>query len=441
MKLWGGRFKEKIAEDMEIFNSSINVDIRLLPYDIEASLAHAKGLKKAKIITDEEFEQIERALREIKEEKFEEIPIVEDVHTLVEQMLVEKIGDVGKKIHTARSRNDQIATDERLYLRNEILKIIDLLGQLNAVLLELSKKYKNKIMPGYTHMQRAQPITFSHHLLAYMEMFKRDIERLKDSLKRVNVLVLGSGALAGTSYDIDRMYVASLLDFKEVSLNSIDGVSDRDFIIEFLSIASLIMMHLSRFSEEVVLWSTQEFNFVELSDQYSTGSSIMPQKKNPDSAELIRGKTGRVYGNLFALLTTMKGLPLAYNKDMQEDKEPLFDTVDTLKGCLKVFIGLLGTIRVNEKKMEEAVKFGYLNATDLADYLVKKGIPFRTAHDIVGKLVAYAITKNVSLEELNISEFRNFCQLIDEDVYEFLDLKNILKRRKTIGAARWEEDV
>jgi argininosuccinate lyase len=441
MKLWGGRFKEKIAEDMEIFNSSINVDIRLLPYDIEASLAHAKGLKKAKIITDEEFEQIERALREIKEEKFEEIPMVEDVHTLVEQMLVEKIGDVGKKIHTARSRNDQIATDERLYLRNEILKIIDLLGQLNAVLLELSKKYKNKIMPGYTHMQRAQPITFSHHLLAYMEMFKRDIERLKDSLKRVNVLVLGSGALAGTSYDIDRMYVASLLDFKEVSLNSIDGVSDRDFIIEFLSIASLIMMHLSRFSEEVVLWSTQEFNFVELSDQYSTGSSIMPQKKNPDSAELIRGKTGRVYGNLFALLTTMKGLPLAYNKDMQEDKEPLFDTVDTLKGCLKVFIGLLGTIRVNEKKMEEAVKFGYLNATDLADYLVKKGIPFRTAHDIVGKLVAYAITKNISLEELNISEFRNFCQLIDEDVYEFLDLKNILKRRKTIGAARWEEDV
>lgn len=441
MKLWGGRFKEKIAEDMEIFNSSINVDIRLLPYDIEASLAHAKGLKKAKIITDEEFEQIERALREIKEEKFEEIPMVEDVHTLVEQMLVEKIGDVGKKIHTARSRNDQIATDERLYLRNEILKIIDLLSQLNAVLLELSKKHKNKIMPGYTHMQRAQPITFSHHLLAYMEMFKRDIERLKDSLKRVNVLVLGSGALAGTSYDIDRMYVASLLDFKEVSLNSIDGVSDRDFIIEFLSIASLIMMHLSRFSEEVVLWSTQEFNFVELSDQYSTGSSIMPQKKNPDSAELIRGKTGRVYGNLFALLTTMKGLPLAYNKDMQEDKEPLFDTVDTLKGCLKVFIGLLGTIRVNEKKMEEAVKFGYLNATDLADYLVKKGIPFRTAHDIVGKLVAYAITKNISLEELNISEFRNFCQLIDEDVYEFLDLKNILKRRKTIGAARWEEDV
>ncbi|MDK2907057.1 MAG: argininosuccinate lyase [Petrotoga sp.] len=441
MKLWGGRFKEKIAEDMEIFNSSINVDIRLLPYDIEASLAHAKGLKKAKIITDEEFEQIEKALREIKEEKFEEIPMVEDVHTLVEQMLVEKIGDVGKKIHTARSRNDQIATDERLYLRNEILKIIDLLSQLNAVLLELSKKHKNKIMPGYTHMQRAQPITFSHHLLAYMEMFKRDIERLKDSLKRVNVLVLGSGALAGTSYDIDRMYVASLLDFKEVSLNSIDGVSDRDFIIEFLSIASLIMMHLSRFSEEVVLWSTQEFNFVELSDQYSTGSSIMPQKKNPDSAELIRGKTGRVYGNLFALLTTMKGLPLAYNKDMQEDKEPLFDTVDTLKGCLKVFIGLLGTIRVNEKKMEEAVKFGYLNATDLADYLVKKGIPFRTAHDIVGKLVAYAITKNVSLEELNISEFRNFCQLIDEDVYEFLDLKNILKRRKTIGAARWEEDV
>jgi argininosuccinate lyase len=272
-------------------------------------------------------------------------------------------------------------------------------------------------------------------------MFKRDIERLKDSLKRVNVSVLGSGALAGTSYDIDRMYVASLLGFKEVSLNSIDGVSDRDFIIEFLSIASVIMMHLSRFSEEIVLWSTQEFNFVELSDEYSTGSSIMPQKKNPDSAELIRGKTGRVYGNLFSLLTTMKGLPLAYNKDMQEDKEPLFDTVDTLKSCLKVFIGMLETIHVNEKKMEEAVKFGYLNATDLADYLVKKGIPFRTAHDIVGKIVIYAITKNVPLEKLNISELRNFCQLIDEDVYEVLDVKNILKSRKTIGAARWEEDV
>lgn len=441
MKLWGGRFKEKIAEDMEIFNSSINVDIRLLPYDIEASLAHAKGLKKAKIITDEEFEQIERALREIKEEKFEEIPMVEDVHTLVEQMLVEKIGDVGKKIHTARSRNDQIATDERLYLRDEILKIIDLLEQLNFVLLELSKKYKNKVMPGYTHLQRAQPITFSHHLLSYVEMFRRDINRLEDSLKRVNVLILGSGALAGTSYDIDRMYVASLLGFKEVSLNSMDGVSDRDFIIEFLSIASLIMMHLSRFSEEIVIWSTQEFNFVELSDKYSTGSSIMPQKKNPDSSELIRGKTGRVYGNLFSLLTTMKGLPLAYNKDMQEDKEPMFDTVDTLKSCLKVFIGMLETMRVNEKKMEEAVKFGYLNATDLADYLVKKGIPFRTAHDIVGKLVVYAITKNVPLEELNMAEFRNFCQFIDEDVYEVLDVKNILKSRKTIGAARWEAEI
>jgi len=441
MKLWGGRFKEKVAEDMEILNSSIKVDIRLLPYDIEASLAHAKGLKKAKIITEEEFEQMEKALKEIKEEKFEEIPTVEDVHTLVEQKLVEKIGDVGKKIHTARSRNDQITTDERLYLRDEILKIIQLLDELNTVLLELSKKYKNKVMPGYTHLQRAQPITFSHHLLAYVEMFKRDIERLNDSLKRVNVSVLGSGALAGTSYDIDRTYVASLMGFKEVSQNSIDGVSDRDFIIEFLSIAAVIMMHLSRFSEEIVLWSTQEFNFVELSDEYSTGSSIMPQKKNPDSAELIRGKTGRVYGNLFSLLTTMKGLPLAYNKDMQEDKEPLFDTVDTLKGCLKVFIGMLKTMRVNEKKMEQAVKFGYLNATDLADYLVKKGVPFRTAHDIVGKLVAYAITKKVPLEELNISEFRNFCQLIDEDVYEVLDIQNILKSRKTIGSARWEEDV
>jgi len=441
MKLWGGRFKEKLAENMEILNSSIQVDIRLLPYDIEASLAHAKGLKKAKIITEKEFEQIEKALKEIKEEKFEEIPMVEDVHTLVEQMLVEKIGNVGKKIHTARSRNDQIATDERLYLRDQTKEIVELLDELNNTLMELSKKHKNAIMPGYTHLQRAQPITFSHYLLAYVEMFKRDINRLKDSMKRVNVSILGSGALAGTSYDIDRKYVASLLGFNEVSLNSIDGVSDRDFIIEFLSIASLIMMHLSRFSEEIVLWSTQEFNFVELSDEYSTGSSIMPQKKNPDSAELIRGKAGRVYGNLINLLTAMKALPLAYNKDMQEDKEPLFDTVDTLKSCLKVFIGMMETMHVNEKKMEEALKFGYLNATDLADYLVKKGMPFRSAHDIVGQLVKYAITRNVPLEGLKISEFKKFCPLIEEDVYEVLDVKHILKSRKTIGAARWEENV
>jgi argininosuccinate lyase len=440
MKLWGGRFKGQLSKDMESFNNSINIDIRLLPYDIEASIAHAAALMKAGVISQEEFNLIKKALEKIKNMEIKDIPDVEDVHTLVEKLLVEEIGDLGKKLHTARSRNDQVATDERLYLRKEIEKIIELLENLIDTLNTLAKVNKNTIMPGYTHLQRAQPVTFSHHLLAYQEMFKRDISRLKDLKKRVNVLVLGSGALAGTTYDIDRKYVASLLGFNDVSLNSMDAVSDRDFIIEFLSAASLIMMHLSRFSEEIVLWATQEFNFIELSDEYSTGSSIMPQKKNPDAAELIRGKTGRIYGNLISLLTVMKSLPLTYNKDMQEDKEPLFDSIDTLKICLKVFTGMIKSMHIKKEKMENAVKYGYLNATDLADYLVKKGIPFRSAHEIVGNIVSYAIEKNTTLEDLEIDEFRIFCNKIDEDVYEYLNIKNILKSRKTIGAAKWEDE-
>ncbi|HOB16334.1 MAG TPA: argininosuccinate lyase [Defluviitoga sp.] len=439
MKLWGGRFTREIEAEMEKFNSSLSFDIRLLPYEIDVSLAHAAGLKKAGIITNEEFDLIKKGLEEIKEEKFNYLPGIEDVHTLVEQILFEKVGDVAKKLHTGRSRNDLIATDERLYLKREIEEIIDLLEEINFNLNDLANKHKNILFPGYTHLQRAQPITFSHHLLAYVEMFSRDISRLKDLYKRVDVMPLGSGALAGTSYNIDREYVASLLGFREISKNSLDAVSDRDFIIEFLSGSSIIMMHLSRFCEEIILWSTQEFKFIELGEKYSTGSSIMPQKKNPDSAELIRGKTGRVYGNLVTLLTIMKGLPLAYNKDMQEDKEPLFDTVDTLKSCLKIFVGMIKSMEIKHENMERATRDGYMNATDLADYLVNKGIPFRDAHEVVGKIVRYAIEKDSPLEKLSLEEFNKFSGLINEDVYEILNLKNILKNRKTKGAAKWEE--
>jgi argininosuccinate lyase len=439
MKLWGGRFDKETDAEMEVFNSSISVDIRLLPYEVDVSIAHAAGLNKAGVINDEEFKIIKNGLEEIKKTKFNNIPFIEDVHTLVEQLLFEKIGSLAKKLHTGRSRNDLIATEERLYLKKEIEEIEELLEEINVVLNDLSNNYKKTLFPGYTHLQRAQPITFSHHLLAYVEMFSRDITRLKDLYKRVDVMPLGSGALAGTSFNIDRTYVSSLLGFKNISNNSIDAVSDRDFIIEFLSVASLIMMHLSRFCEEIILWSTQEFNFIELDDKYSTGSSIMPQKKNPDSAELIRGKTGRVYGNLIAMLTVMKGLPLAYNKDMQEDKESLFDTIDTLKGCLKIFVGMIKSMKIKQQNMEKSAQSGYMNATDLADYLVNKGVPFRDAHEIVGKIVKYAIENNSSLEDLSLEEFNKFSDLINEDVYEILDLKNILKNRKAIGSAKWEE--
>ncbi|PNR92778.1 argininosuccinate lyase [Petrotoga sp. 9PWA.NaAc.5.4] len=443
MKLWGGRFKDGLDETMEKFNSSIYFDIRLLPYDIQASIAHAAGLKKAGVLTEKEFNIIKTGLEEINNQgNIENIDYtVEDVHTLVEKLLIEKIGEIAKKLHTGRSRNDQVATDERLYLREQILSIIKLIDELINVLEECANKSKNIIMPGYTHLQRAQPITFSHHILAYVEMLKRDKSRLNDLKKRVNIMPLGSGAMAGTTFDIDRKYVASLLNFDDISYNSIDAVSDRDFIVEFLSVSSIIMMHLSRFCEEIVLWSTKEFNFVEIDEKYSTGSSIMPQKKNPDSAELIRGKTGRVYGSLISLLTVMKGLPLAYNKDMQEDKEPLFDTIDTLKNSLKVFKGMIETLHIKGENIQQAAKYGYMNATDLADYLVRKGLTFRDAHEVVGKIVSYAIEKNVPIEQLSIQEFKSFSNLIDDDIYEAIDLKNILKSRKTIGSAKWEGEV
>ncbi|MDI3518285.1 MAG: argininosuccinate lyase [Caldanaerobacter sp.] len=437
MKLWGGRFKKDLDKLMEDFNSSISFDIRLLKYDIMGSIAHAKGLYKAGVLTEEELNLIEKGLKEILEEsELKEIPQDEDVHSYVERLLVEKIGDTGRKLHTGRSRNDQVATDERLYLRDEIDKIKEDLIKLINTLKEMAKTYKEAIMPGYTHLQRAQPVTFGHYLLAYVEMFKRDLSRLDDMMKRVNVMPLGSGALAGTTFDIDRKYVASLLGFDDITLNSIDGVSDRDFVIEFLSFASITMMHLSRFSEELILWSTKEFDFIEMDDRFSTGSSMMPQKKNPDAAELIRGKTGRVYGDLITILTVMKGLPLAYNKDMQEDKEALFDGIDTLKMSLKVFTEMIKTIKVKTDNMEKAAKYGYMNATDFADYLVQKGIPFRTAHEIAGKVVLYALERNLAIEDLPLEELKKFSDVIEKDVYEAIDIKNILKKRKTIGSPK-----
>jgi len=437
MKLWGGRFKSETDKLMEDFNSSISFDIRLLKYDIMGSIAHAKGLYKAGVLTEEELNLIEKGLKEILEEsELKEIPQDEDVHSYVERLLVEKIGDTGRKLHTGRSRNDQVATDERLYLRDEIDKIKKDLIKLINTLKEMAKTYKEAIMPGYTHLQRAQPVTFGHHLLAYVEMFKRDLSRLDDMMKRVNVMPLGSGALAGTTFNIDRYYVASLLGFDDITLNSMDGVSDRDFVIEFLSFASITMMHLSRFCEELILWSTKEFDFIEMDDRFSTGSSMMPQKKNPDAAELIRGKTGRVYGDLITILTVMKGLPLAYNKDMQEDKEALFDGIDTLKMSLEVFTEMIKAIKVKTDNMEKAAKYGYMNATDFADYLVSKGIPFRTAHEITGKVVLYALERNLAIEDLPLEELKKFSDAIDEDVYEAIDIKNILKKRKTIGSPK-----
>lgn len=435
MKLWGGRFKSETDKLMEEFNSSISFDIRLLKHDILGSIAHAKGLYKAGVLTEEELNLIEKGLKEILDEiNVGEVPNDEDVHSYVERLLTEKIGNTGRKLHTGRSRNDQIATDERLYLRDEINKIKEDLNKLIDTLKEMAETYKKVIMPGYTHLQRAQPVTFGHYLLAYVEMFKRDLSRLEDMVKRVNVMPLGSGALAGTTFDIDRKYVASLLGFDDITLNSMDGVSDRDFVIEFLSFASITMMHLSRFCEELILWSTKEFDFIEMDDRFSTGSSMMPQKKNPDAAELIRGKTGRVYGDLITILTVMKGLPLAYNKDMQEDKEALFDGIDTLKMSLKVFTEMIKTIKVKTDNMEKAAKYGYMNATDFADYLVSKGIPFRTAHEIAGKVVLYAIERNLAIEDLPLNELKKFSDVIDEDVYEAIDLKNTLKKKKTIGA-------
>lgn len=437
MKLWGGRFSKETNNLVENFHSSISFDKRLYRQDIEGSKAHARMLGKCGIITIEESQQLIAGLSEILEE-LEEGKVnlsqeAEDIHMNVETLLIQKIGDVGKKLHTGRSRNDQVALDIRIYLKEEIVYIIQILIDLEKTLLDQADKHMDTIMPGYTHLQKAQPVTFAHHCMAYWEMFYRDIQRLKDAYKRTDMMPLGAGALAGTTFPLDRHMVREELGFKEITRNSMDAVSDRDFIIEFNSVAAIIMMHLSRFCEELIIWSSDEYRFVEMDDSFSTGSSIMPQKKNPDVAELVRGKTGRVYGNLMAILTVMKGLPLAYNKDMQEDKECLFDTIDTVKGCLITFIPMLASITVKERVMKEGAKGGFGGATDVADYLVTKGIPFREAHKIVGELVAYCISKKIDLEGLELSEYKNFSKVIENDIFEEVRIENVVAKRNVPG--------
>ncbi len=437
MKLWGGRFQRTNDRLMEDFHSSISFDQRLYKYDITGSIAHAKMLAKAGVISERDAEQITAGLKEILADieagRAEFDVSAEDIHMNVEKLLIERIGDVGKKLHTARSRNDQVALDIRMFMKDELKQIGGLLTALRDTLLDLAEKHTETVMPGYTHLQRAQPITFAHHLLAYVQMFQRDIERLQDCYKRTDVMPLGSGALAGTTFPIDRSFTAKELGFAQISENTMDGVSDRDFAVEFCAAASLIMMHLSRFCEEIVLWSSAEYDFVELDDAYSTGSSIMPQKKNPDPAELIRGKTGRVYGDLITLLTMLKGLPMAYNKDMQEDKEALFDAVDTVKKCLMVFRPMIATMKVKSANMAEAARGGFTNATDLADYLVQKGIPFRRAHEIVGQAVLYCIQHNKALEELSLDEFKELDACIEEDVYQAISVEHCVRARKVPG--------
>lgn len=436
-KLWGGRFKKDISDTMLDFVSSISFDKKLVKYDIQGSIAHAKMLKKCKIIADNEANQIIRGLNIILNEvNTGELTVddqAEDIHTWVEDQLMKKIGNIAGKLHTARSRNDQVALDERMYLKEEIIVIKQNLKSLQEALLIAAQNYLGVIMPGFTHMQHAQPILFSHHLLAYFFKFNRDRERLIDLFKRVDVLPLGSAALGGTSYPIDRHFVAKELDFNVVSPNSLDGVSDRDFIIEFLSDASMIMMHLSRFSEEIILWSSQEFDFIELDDSFCTGSSIMPQKKNPDAAELIRGKTGRIYGHLITLLTLMKSLPLAYNHDMQEDKEPLFDSVDILKKSILIMTGMISTMQVKSDNMKKSISGDFSNATELADYLVKKGLPFRDAHRVVGEIVLYCIDKKKSIEQLNLEELHGFQSTFQKDVLTILSPEDVVNSKISYG--------
>ncbi len=436
-KLWGGRFSKDTDKLVEDFHSSISFDQKLYRWDITGSIAHARMLGDIGVMTQEEAQQIiaglQSLLADIEAGTIVFDPAAEDIHMNVEVLLTERIGDVGKKLHTGRSRNDQVAVDVRMYLRAEIEGIEHLLLELITALVDTAEAHKETILPGYTHLQRAQPISFAHHLLAYVEMFKRDYSRLEDCQVRLNVLPLGSGALAGTTFPLDREQVARELGFDAVCLNSLDGVSDRDFILEFMSAAAISAMHLSRFCEEIILWSSQEFHFIDLDDAYSTGSSIMPQKKNPDVAELMRGKTGRVYGHLMAMLTVMKGIPLAYNKDMQEDKEGLFDTVETWQKCLLVMTPMLKTMRVRQDNMLEAAKGGFTNATDLADYLVRKGVPFRDAHAIVGHLVAYCLDEDKNLDDVTLEEFKQFSPLIEEDIYEAISVYTCMANRNTIG--------
>ena len=436
-KLWQGRFSEKTASVVEAFTSSIQVDQRLYAYDIQGSIAHCKTLAKASIISEAEASEIILGLETIKQEieagRFRFDDSLEDIHMHIESRLVEISGPVGRKLHTARSRNDQIALDVRMYLRVATCDIVRQLHRLQHVLVALAKKHIDTILPGYTHMQRAQPILLSHHLMAYYEMFARDMGRLEDCLQRINVMPLGCAALAGTTYPIDRSYTAELLGFEEISANSIDAVSDRDFMLEFLSDAGICMIHFSRLSEELILWSTSEFNFIELPDSFATGSSIMPQKKNPDVPELVRGKAGAVIGNLMALLTVMKSLPLAYNRDMQEDKAPLFDTVDTLAACIEIYTQMLPEIKFKETTMLQAASSGFLDATDMADYLVTRGLAFREAHHLVGEAVSFALANKKELHQLTLEQLQSFSALIRQDIFSFLKTHQMVERRTSYG--------
>ncbi len=437
-KMWAGRFTEKLNELADDFNSSLHFDCRMFRQDIRGSIAHAHMLAAKGIISQEDTSLIVDGLCAILEDiesgKLTFQSDAEDIHMFIESELTRRFGDAGKRLHTARSRNDQVALDIRMYLRDENTEILGLIRKLIATVCDKAKENTDAILPGYTHLQRAQPITFAHHLLAYAMMFKRDYERITDAVKRMNSSPIGSCALAGTTYDTDRFMEAEELAFDSVMLNSIDGVSDRDFCLELLSAYSILMMHLSRFSEEVVLWSSWEFKFIELSDSFSTGSSIMPQKKNPDMAELVRGKCGRVYGDLMALLTTLKGLPLAYNKDMQEDKESIFDAVDTVKLCLGVFEPMIATMTTLKANMLSAAQKGFINATDLADYLVKKGMPFRTAYKLVGETVAYCIANKTVLEELPFEKYKELSPLFEEDVYDEISLVTCVNKRVSVGS-------
>ena len=437
-QLWGGRFTKETDKLVYNFNASISFDQKFYAQDIRGSIAHVTMLQKQGILTKEEKESIIEGLKGIQADvengTLEITDEYEDIHSFVEANLIDRIGDAGKKLHTGRSRNDQVALDMRLYTRDEIEALDTLLKELLEVLLKLMKEHIETYMPGFTHLQKAQPVTLAHHLGAYFEMFKRDRLRMKDIRKRMNYCPLGAGALAGTTYPLDREYTAELLGFDGPTLNSMDSVSDRDYLIEMLSAMSTVMMHLSRFCEEVIIWNSNEYQFVEIDDAYSTGSSIMPQKKNPDIAELVRGKTGRVYGALMSLLTTMKGIPLAYNKDMQEDKELVFDAIDTTKGCLALFTGMLRTMRFRKQRMEDSAKNGFTNATDAADYLVNHGVPFRDAHGIVGQLVLYCIDKNIALDDMSLEEYKAISPVFEEDIYEAISMKTCVEMRNTIGA-------
>ncbi len=436
-KPWDGRFSERTDTSVEAFTSSIQIDKRLYPYDIQGSVAHCRMLAKVGVITEQECETLVEGLWRIKRDldqgNFEFDDSLEDIHMHIEARLLQDVGKVAQKLHTARSRNDQVALDVRMFLREVTRQVIDRLARLRQALVDLAEQHIDIVMPGYTHLQRAQPVLLAHHWLAYHEMFCRDADRFSDSLKRTNVMPLGAAALAGTTYPIDRQYTAELLDFPEITANSMDTVADRDFVMEFLSAASICMVHLSRMSEELVLWSSSEFGFIELADAFSTGSSIMPQKKNPDIPELIRGKAGRVFGDLFALMTIMKSLPLAYNRDMQEDKPPLFDAVDTLQSCLDITVKMLPTIKVKKERMRQASSAGFLNATDMADYLVGRGVAFRNAHSIVGQAVAFALKNGKELHELSLKELNNFSKTIEEDLFDHLTLEHMISRRQSAG--------